>query len=613
MTIIPLTLTLSRKGRGDAGGIPWLTAGSIHLPAEENMGKKWMCLVQILFIILIAHTSRGATMDKERTRETLVVQELGKYEHRVLTYDATALSEMEKSFLRHMLAAAKIIEEINMLQINFKNLEFREQIGGEGSPADQELFHRNQCPWCLEINDSSCNALKSLPEKSIGWNFWPQAMNEKLLEAFEKMPDGKSLLSPFTYVEKKNDKYIAIPFAAHSLIADRMKKLAQELRAAIAFTNEPSLKKFLRSRAKAFETKSDFPYDDSDYDWIALEGPWDVTVGPYETYKEPMKQKAQFAMYIAREDRNVGKELSVFKDHLQEFEHHFAEFIGEDLYKSRKLDPRIEIRAVELIFAAGDARSPHGATVAYHLPNRGKAVEESLYKKVLLINHMKLFTPLMQKRAHVALAQNQVSQVDEWADIMNTTMHELAHGFGAHEELAINVDGQKTTVGKALGSWETLMEELKADVASLWFIPYLIKQKLMKPEEAEKRYATATMHLFGLLQYSLNGTYPQMAAIETGNLMEQKALTFDAKNRRFTIHCDRIADAVSSLLKKIVTIQLTGDRLAAETLRDRYVKKISDEVFEFQPLLKDPMASLKQIFDQEKLKSYAIDYAVTGL
>jgi hypothetical protein len=552
-------------------------------------------------------------MDKERARETLVAQELGKYEHRILAYDAAPLSEREKSFLRHMLAAAGIVEELNMLQINPHNLEYEKQIKNEGSPTDQELFHRNQCPWCLEINNPLCNALKSLPEKNIGWNFWPQGMNETLLKAFEKMPDAKSLLGPFTYVEKRDGKYKAIPFAARPLIENRMKKLARELRAAIPLTNEPSLKKFLHSRAKAFEAKSAYPYDGSDFDWIALVGPWEVTIGPYETYKEPMKQKAQFAMYIAREDQKVGRELSVFKDHLQEFEQHFADFIGSDLYKSRRLDPRIKIRPVELIYAAGDARSPHGATVAYHLPNRGKAVGEGLYKKVLLINHMKLFTPLMQKRARVALVKDEASQVDEWSDIINTMMHELAHGFGAHEELPITVDGRKTTVGKALGSWETLMEELKADVASLWFIPYLVKQKIMKPEEVEKHYATAIMHLFGLLQYSLNGTYPQMAAIETGNLMEQKALTFDVKSKRFTIHYNRIADAVESLMKKIVTIQLTGDKIAAEALRDRYVKKISDEVFEFQPILKDPMASLKQIFDQEKLKSFAIDYEVTGL
>lgn len=579
-------------------------------------------VIVILMIACAAKMTAGATTEQEKKpateasagkREALVAAELGKYEHRVLIYDASVLSEKEKTFLHHMLGAAKIVEEINMLQINPKDLEFMAQVEKVGTENDKMLFHRNQSPWCLENEDPLCNALDCFPEKKIGWGFWPDGLDEKMFSEIEKMPNTDALLSPFTFVTKEDGKYRAVPFASYPLISDRMKKLAGHLREAAKFTDEPTLRKFLESRAKSFEEKSAFPYDASDYDWIALEGPWEVTVGPYETYKEPMRRKAQFEMYIAREEPKVGEQLAAYKSHLQEFENHFADLIGRDLYKAKKLDPRIQIRAVELIYASGDGRSPHGATVAYHLPNRGKSVEEGLYKKVILLNHMRLFTPLMQKRARVALAKDQTPLVDEWADIMNTTFHEFAHGFGAHEELPIVANGEKTTVGKALGSIETLMEELKADVASLWFIPYLTEKGLMKKDEIEKRCTTAVMHMFGLLQYALKGTYPQMAAIEVGNLMEKGALSFDPKNSRFTIHFDRIADAVDCLMKQIVTIQIKGDKAAALALRERYVKKLGEEQFEFQPLLKEPLTKLKAAFDKAKLKSFAIDYEVIGL
>jgi len=569
-----------------------------------------------VFCILFAFVAIGAnaaTPAQERMREALVATELARYEHRILTYDASKLSEKEKTFLRHMLDAAKIVEEINMLQINPKNLEYMAEIGEKGSNGDKMLFHRNQGPWCLESDDPLCNALSSLPQKKIGWGFWPEGMNEKVLTELERMKNTDELLGPFTFVTYEDEKFKAIPFGESPLIGGRMKQLALHLREAAKFTDEPSLRKFLNSRADAFETKSAFPYDASDFDWIAIEGPWEVTVGAYETYKEPMRKKAQFEMYVAREDPKVGGQLSEYKGHLQEFENHLADFIGKDLYKPKKLDTRIQIRAVELIKAAGDGRSPHGATVAYHLPNRGKSVDMGLYKKVMLLNHMRLFTPLMRERARVALAKEQAQLVDEWADIMNTTFHEFAHGFGAHEELPIVVDGHKTTVGKALGPIETLMEELKADVASLWFIPYLVEKGLMKKEEVEKRYTTAVMHMFGLLQYALKTTYPQMAAVEVGNLMEKGALSFDRTNERFTIRFDRMPAAIEDLMKKILAIQITGDKEAAEDLRERYVKKLGEEKYEFGPLLKEPMTKLKTAFDKAKLKSFAIDYEVTGL
>ena len=570
--------------------------------------KKLFCFL----LTFVAVAANAATQDMQN-REALVRAELAKYEHRILTYDASSLSEKDKNFLHRMLAAARIVEEINMLQINPDNLKYAEEVGKSGSEDDKMLFHRNQGPWCLESDDLVCNALKSMPPKKIGWGFWPEGMDDKMLSEIEKQPDAENLLSPFTYVAREGGIFKAVPFASQSLISDQMERLAVELKEATKFTDEPTLKKFLNSRAKAFEAKSAFPYDASDFNWIALKGPWEVTVGPYETYKEPMKKKAQFEMYVARENPEVSGQLSLYKKNLQEFEEHFAGFIGKDLYKAKKLDSRIQIRAVELIKAAGDGRSPHGATVAYHLPNRGKSVEEGLYKKVMLLNHMRLFTPLMQKRAQVALAKEQVSYVDEWADIMNTTFHEFAHGFGTHEELQIVVNGEKTTVGKALGPIETLMEELKADVASLWFIPYLVEKGLMQKDEVEKRYTTAVMHLFGLLQYSLKGTYPQMAAVEVGNMMEKGALSFDPKTARFTINFEKMPDAINGLMKKIVTIQVTGDKKSAEALRDQYVEKVAEEKFEFQPLLKEPLVRLKAAFDKAKLKSFAIDYEVKGL
>ena len=38
---------------------------------------------------------------------------------------------------------------------------------------------------------------------------------------------------------------------------------------------DPTLRRFLSSRAKALAGDSPFPYDESDYDWIALKGDWD--------------------------------------------------------------------------------------------------------------------------------------------------------------------------------------------------------------------------------------------------------------------------------------------------------------------------------------------------
>ncbi|MFH1873616.1 MAG: hypothetical protein ABH859_00305 [Pseudomonadota bacterium] len=569
-------------------------------------------ILKIILIVLLSCNCLAAVSDQQKKRDDLVAEELKKYKHKEIKYDASDLSAKDQAFLKRMLKAAQIVEEINMLQLNPHNLEYQKEVQNVGSRKDKILFHRNQSCWCSENQDVLCNACPGLPDRKIGWDFWPDDMNENLLKDFEKLPNASALLSPFTYVKAdKFKKYSAIPFASYPLIADQIKRLADVLRLAATDAQDLTLKKFLRSRARAMEAKQAFSYDSSDLDWIGLQGPWELTIGPYETYKEPFKHKAQFEMYLGRIHPEVTKKLNVYKKYLQDFENHFANFVGKELYKPRKLDKGVVIRAIDVIYAAGDGRSAHGATVAYHLPNRGRAIEKGLSKKVLLVNHMQLFGPLMKKRAKVSLVKDQVALVQEWSDIMNTTFHEFAHGLGAHEELKIrDVKGRQTTVSQALGSMETLMEELKADVASQWFVPYLVKQGLLKPEEVNSRYATAVQHLFGLIQYSLKGTYAQMAAVELGNLMDYGVLRYDQEEEKFDINFEKYHGAVEQLLKRVATIQLTGDKDGAQALRDQYVKKDKGDQYQLLSPLNDFIAQLKQAFEDEKLKSYAIDYKV---
>ena len=118
----------------------------------------------------------------------------------------------------------------------------------------------------------------------------------------------------------------------------------------------PSLRKFLESRAAAFTSDDPYPYDDSDYDWIALQGDWEVTVGPYEVYKNPRQLKALFEMYIGREDKKLTADLVRFKENLQEMENSLGGLVGKDVYQSRKLDPRISLRVADIWMASGDGR-----------------------------------------------------------------------------------------------------------------------------------------------------------------------------------------------------------------------------------------------------------------
>jgi hypothetical protein len=556
-------------------------------------------------------TAKAPAVDHRQAR---LETEWNLYADTVITHSAAELPDSEKAMLRHLLDAAALIDELHMLQLNPQELEWRDRIEAAGTDIEKKVFFRYQSPWCADDTSKECCALAEKPKKEIGYGFWPEGFTDEEYDGLGAQINGAELLSPFTVVRRgKDGKLAAIPFVESDLFGPKMRAVAASLRAAAQTAPSKSLKKFLESRADAFEAAEAFPYDASDYDWIALDGPWEVTVGPYETYKEPRQLKAAFEMYIARENPELSAELARFKKNLQPMEDALGALVGAEIYKSRKLDPRIAIRAVEVWMAAGDGRRDRGATVAYHLPNRGKSVDEGLYKKVMMVNHSLAFEPVSKARAALVLDEAQVPYVDAMADIRNVTFHELAHGFGAYGELKVkNAKGVTTTVKEALKEHDSMMEELKADTVGLWLVANGTGSA-GDPEEAKRRYASGVMHSLGLLQYPLDGTYPRMVAIQLGWLLDQGALVWNGAAQRYRIDFDRMPAAVEALVKKVATIQLTGDYAGAQALVDAYISRKGEADYELRGVLAEARRVMMDKFKTAGIKSPSLRYAVTGL
>jgi hypothetical protein len=290
-----------------------------------------------------------------------------------------------------------------------------------------------------------------------------------------------------------------------------------------------------------------------------------------------------------------------------------AELAGADVYRARSIaGERIAIRAIRVATAAGEGRRAVGATVAYHLPNRGASVDEGLYKKVILVSHAEAFHPIYAARARLVLDADQAALVTGAESVLDTTFHEFAHGLGAHDELPLTVGGVATNVGEAMGDLSSLMEEEKADDVGLWLMERRRQAGHVDDAQAARWYVTHVMHLFGLLQYPLGGTYPRMVAIQLGHLMEAGAVTYDGATGHFRVHLERMPDAVESLARQVVRLQLTGDRAGAQALHDRWVRR-DGEGYALVETLAGPVEAMRARFADAGIRSVCMDYRVTGL
>ena len=548
-------------------------------------------------------------------RHVLLQAEWEAYEDTVVTHDASVLEENERQMLTHLLAAAKVVEELYMLQRHPENLTWRDHLVANGADIEKKMFFRNQMPWCEDNPNLNCRAIADAPPKRIGLMHWPDGFAEKDIKSLSNEINGQELLSPFTIVRRnKAGGFLAVPYTRNALLGPKMKRLATLLRQAAEDAPDATLKTFLLSRADAFERSNAFPYDESDLDWIAIKGDWEVTVGPYEVYDNPFQTKALFEMFIGREEKVLSAELSKLKGRLQEMENTLAQLVGEAVYSPRQLEvEKIAIRAVDVWMASGDARNSRGATVAFHLPNRGEAVEKGLYKKVMLVNHSKAFESVAKARAELVLEPAQAAMVNFRDSITNVTFHELSHGFGAYHEMKIkDKEGRRTTVKEALRNYDSLMEELKADALGLMLSKYLYEKGELTEETLLKRYVCNLVHLLGLLQYPLDGTYPRMSAVQLGWFIDNKAVVWHEETKQLQLVTDKMSEAVESLTKLVSILQLTGDYKGTEKFYNKYIQKDESKIM-LKGVLQQVREAVVEQFKKAGIKSPSLRYEVKGI
>ena len=97
-----------------------------------------------------------------------------------------------------------------------------------------------------------------------------------------------------TLVTRQGDGFGSVPYS--EAFREWLEPAAQKMREAAAVTGHASLRRFLESRAAAFSSDD---YYQSDVDWMDLDSPVEVTIGPYETYEDGLfGYKSAFESFV---------------------------------------------------------------------------------------------------------------------------------------------------------------------------------------------------------------------------------------------------------------------------------------------------------------------------
>jgi hypothetical protein len=496
--------------------------------------------------------------------------------------DTSRLSPNDRRALGLLVEAGRIMDALFLRQVWSGNDALLQQLSREALPPDAadararlHYFLVNKGPWSRLDHDRPF--VPGVPAKPQSGNFYPAgATKEEIQKWLDSLPaaDRTRATGFFTTIRRGADgRLVSVPYSVE--YQGELARAAALLRDAAALTTAPTLKQYLTSRADAFISND---YYASDVAWMELDAPIEPTIGPYEVYEDEwFNYKAAFEAFITLRDDVETEKLQVFAKHLQELENALP---IDPKYRNSKLGAMAPIRVVNVVFTAGDAN--RGVqTAAFNLPNDERVIKEKGSKRVMLKNVQDAkFRMVLTPISKVALATADRQRVSFDAFFTHILMHELMHGLGPHD---ITVGGRATTVRRELKETYSAIEEAKADVSGLWALAQLAHGSHVDPAVAKTMYTTFLASAFRSIRFGINEAHGRGIAIQLNYLLDAGAFRV-SPDGTFTVDETKIAEAVTSLTREIMTLQAEGSYAKAKALIDELgvvrpvVQKVLDKL-----------------------------------
>jgi hypothetical protein len=474
--------------------------------------------------------------------------------------DVSALPEGERRALAKTIEAARVLDAIFLRQVWAGNEPLLLELLEDRSPLGEarlSAFLLDKGPWSRLDDDAPL--LPGVPAKPEGANFYPAGATKVEVEEWMKGLPGREREAAqgfFTTIRRGVDgKLVAVPYSVE--YQGELARAAELLREAGAATAQPTLRRFLETRAAAFLSND---YYASDVAWMELDATLEPTIGPYETYEDGwFGYKAAFEAFVTVRDEAETARLAKLGAELQGLEDALP---IDPALRNPKLGALAPIRVVDVVFSSGDGN--RGVqTAAYNLPNDERVVAEKGSKRVMLKNTQRAkFEKVLVPISKVALAPADQGNVDFDAFFTHILMHELMHGLGPG---SITVGGRATTVRLELKDAYGAIEEAKADVSGLWALQQLVDRGVLDRSLERTMYTTYLASAFRSIRFGLGEAHARGQALQVNRLLDAGGLRV-AADGTFAVDPAKVKGAVTALTRELMTIQAAGDYVKAKEL-----------------------------------------------
>ena len=518
-----------------------------------------------------------STMKRMMTKETADIK--------MLSPDDEAykrLSEENKKVLKHLVAAARILNNVALKQDNPHNLAQKEALEKAAKKGDEEAF------WALKIfnslngvaglngvNRRQITIFKGL-KTPIGKNFYPKDLSIKefhriLLNMFaaNEIEEIKKILSARTMVIRHGKKLKAIDYTQY--FKPEFDAMANELEVAAHYCTDSLFKEFLEWQAQAL-IQNNLDMDMlADKHWAMMQDtPLEFTISR-ENYDDELTptvlENKELAKLIEKHNIEViakdmlgarvgivnkkGTELLLkFKDTMPKLSSlmPFADKYEQSI--SQNKEAKQTMVDVDLICLTGDyAQCRGGIVTAQNLPNNDKIAvktgggRRNVYHRQVRLCHDEKLT---QKMLKAFLHPDFHKYFNRETNHIFVIGHENGHSLGPSSEYQ-----------NSPGICKSIIEENKADTVSLSFMPEYVKRGIITEQQLKEIYTTWAFRLLLRAKPIFpTETYRIIGLIEFNTMLRHKAIFFD-KDKLMHLDFKKFAPAAYEMLTKVIDIQLS--------------------------------------------------------
>jgi hypothetical protein len=519
-----------------------------------------------------------------------------------LAPDLSHLSAGERAAVNKLLEVGQIFQELYEEQLHSQALASHRDLQQldrrlNSPPATQNLltlYRLYQGPIATTLENKRETFLP-VNERQVGSNMYPAGSTKDEIEAFLNAHPEKraSLLDLRTVVRRANAESLRRDLARlrqYPALATLHPGLQRELTGLLARPNpkgfyavpysiayadklvrahallneaadlveksDEEFARYLRNRSR--DLLSD-DYESGDAAWVT--GRFknlNAQIGSYEVYADDMygvKTFFAFSLLSTRGQetealRKAMKGLQALEDSLP-YEHH------------KKVREDIPVGVYDVVADFGQARGGNTATI---LPNESylaRRYGRTILLRSNIMRHPDLFGGT-SKRWEAAVAPAHHNELKSEGNFYRTLWHEVGHYLGVD----LTKNGQD--LDTALQENSSAMEEMKADLVSLFVAEALRKQGYYTAEQLRAVYASGILRVLQNNKPRRDQAYNTMQLMQWNFFMENGLLTFDKATGKLKINYDKYHSTVGKLLAKVLEVQYEGDRAASDRFIEQY-------------------------------------------